>query len=396
MTKRLMFGLLAAVLAAALLAVPGVSRAQDDEAAGIYDWEEFGITLTLPEGWEALPGGQDYDLALASPEAVEGGNGSFVLFTHVPSLGPGVDIDAALAPIAGQVGGEVTPLTVGDLEGAEIAFTDEQSGSAHHLALIPYGTSGQYFYVQSAALSEEDDSVVVDVLSSMTIDPVQPDYAALDTALQTSLSEQESFLLGASDAPVTMVEYLDFACGHCANYSQDVDRLIALHVEPGDVHLELRLLDTVGGDLSNQAAQATYCAAEQGKGYSAYKALFQGYLDQGAQEAYSRDGISDLLSDPDLALDVDALNACVDEGTYAGVIDQSREDASASGVTGTPSVLLSAGGDDPIFLTLPDGQTWAGGVPLAILRPIIDRVIADEVTPQEALDAELSQESTAE
>jgi protein-disulfide isomerase len=150
------------------------------------------------------------------------------------------------------------------------------------------------------------------------------------------------------------------------------------------------LLDTVGGDLSNAAAQATYCAAEQGKGYSAYKALWQGYMNEGRDTAYARDGISRLLSDLDL--DIDALNACIDDGTYADQISGNGERGNSLGVTGTPSVLLGVGDEDAAFMLLPSGEKWAGEVPIYALRAVLKKVIDDKLSLPDAVTAFFNEE----
>ncbi len=52
-----------------------------------YTSEEYGISADLPEGWETLTAGSDWDLALVSPEAMQGDAGSFITIKIIPSLG---------------------------------------------------------------------------------------------------------------------------------------------------------------------------------------------------------------------------------------------------------------------------------------------------------------------
>ena len=360
------------------------SRWQDSGSTRPFIWEDYGVSFEIPEAWQSIVGGQDFDLALVSPEALESNAGAFVIVNSLPSIGPGQTIESALEPIASQLSEPLEAFSANGVEGAAVKYDDAEAGTTHHLVLLPYGTRGAALYIQTTAATG-DDTAILGILDSITIDPPMPDCAVVDAAWQASLAEQKTLLYGDPSAPVTMLEFFDFTCGHCASYSADVERLIALEVDPGDLYLEIAILDTIGGSLSNQAAQATYCATEQGKGYTAYKALFHGYMSRGYDVAYSREGITDLLSNPEVGLDVDALNACIDGGTYADVIGATRVRAADAGVTGTPSVLLAAGEAEPAFVSLPSGDRWSGGIPLEVLRPVIDEVKASGVSAQEAV-----------
>jgi protein-disulfide isomerase len=169
-----------------------------------------------------------------------------------------------------------------------------------------------------------------------------------------------------------LIEVFDFSCGHCANYYLDIGRLLALEVEPGNARFEWVL--TGSSEPTINAGLATLCATEQGAGYDAYKILFNGFLTEGRDYSYSRDGIDDLLGGGDLGLDMEALNACIDDGTYVDALDAMRARSAELEVTGTPSVLFSANGEGPAFLTFPgEGeQRWSGTIPIEVVRTVID------------------------
>lgn len=360
------------------------------QAAGTtqqFVWEEYGVTFTIPSNWQTSQGGQNYDLALVSPEAASSGSGTYLLFSTVPSLGQGATMESSLQPLVDQVKGELKPFTAAGLAGMTVDFTDDKTKTLHHLILVPYGSSGEYLYVQTSALSADDDKVVLDVLNSMVINPPDADHAKVDTAWQASLAADGKLLYGDPKAPIQMIEYLDFSCSHCVNYSYALEHLIPLEADAGHVQIEFVPLDIVGGDLSNAAAQATFCATEQGKGYTTYKALIAGYVNEGRDAAYTRDGIDKLLGAPEVGVDVTALNACMDAGKYKDVITKADTRAQDAGVTGTPSILLAKGSDTPAFLTLPNGQQWSGEVPIHALRIIFKAVIGTDTSLQDAANA---------
>jgi len=368
---------------------------QDNGGTTAFVWEEYGITFQLPEGWQSFPGGgsQSYDLALVSPEAAQSGTGAFILLRTFATLGPGATLESSLEQVASQVNSQVTPYAIGDLQGATVDFKDDQTGALHHLILLPYGTQGAALYIQTNAPTADQDTVIQDILNSIVIKPPVPDFAAVDAAWKDSLAAGGGLIYGDKNAPIKMVEFLDFSCSHCAEYSTDVERLIALEA-PGNLQIELVPLDIIGGTLSNTAAQATYCATEQGKGYTVFEALFQAYMNEGRDAAYSRDGITKLLSDPTIGLDIDALNQCMDANIYTPQIADNNQRAEQAGINSTPSVLLATGDNPPQFLKLPDGTTWAGGVPIQILRSIFKAAIDSGTPLQDALNAYFNQSSS--
>jgi len=310
---------------------------QDGAPTQSFLWEEYGITFIMPEDWQTLGKGQNFDQALVSPELLDGGEGAFIMLQVFPSLGAGTTMTGALGSIAEQVGGEVEPFSVAGLEGAGINVNND--GEVNLFVLLPYGDDAAKLFIQTSA-PPDDNATILDILDSMVIDPPKPDYAAVDAAWQTSLAEDGRLIYGDDDAPVTMIEFLSFTCGHCANYSLPIEHLLALEAETGRVRVEIALL--AGDSLATLATQATLCATAQGKGYSAYHALFNGYLELGRAEAYSEEGVRNLLEP--LGLDMDTLNACIEEDSYAGAIDQIRTDFLDYGLTGTPTVLLGNSG----------------------------------------------------
>ncbi len=354
---------------------------QDTPATQPFVWEEYGISFTLPEGWvSSLGNGQDYDLALISPEAVQNnGVGAFITLRGYPGLATGGNtFESALQPVADQLKAEIQTQTIDGLDVTLISATDESQGADRRFILVPYGTKGDAIYIQTTTPTGGNDAIQ-GILDSMTVDVIEPDYAAVDAAWQTSLADQGRLIVGDPDAPIKMREYLSYTCPHCVHYSRSIERLIALDVETGRVQYEFAPL---GGDaFARNAALATFCAAEQGKGYTASEALFQADLEQTAEVAYSPDGVKQVLEP--LGLDMDALSTCLDEERYLDNIDTIGTEFNDQGLTGTPTVTLGAGSDPIQAIVLPDGQVWSGSIPLQFLRGIFTAVIDDGLTIEE-------------
>lgn len=347
---------------------------QTDETDEPFEWEAYGLSATLPDGWRAVQGGQDFDLAFISPEAQSSGGGAYITLRYIPMLGPGVTPEAALGSVAEQVGGEIETMTVAGQDAAAVRFTDE-GDVGHHLMLVPYGMLGEAFYLQTT-MPEGQEDAVQSVLDSLSFDPPTPDYDAINAAWQASFAEDGRLIYGDADAPAQMLEFLEMGCSHCSTYVLDVSRLMALEVEQGNLQLETAIMVFGGNEAtSGLVTEAIYCTTEQGRGYSAFEALFASYRSQGGQ-AYTREGIEATLGSDEVGVDVDALTECLDEGRYREQIAATNMRASDLAVTGTPGVLFAAGDGEFQFLEVPGGQTWTGGVPLEIVQIVIEQVQA--------------------
>ncbi len=346
---------------------------QTDETK-TYTWEEYGVTATLPTDWQGVQGGQDFDLAFVSPEAQSTGEGAFITVRYFATLGPGITLEAALADVAAQAGSEVEPYPVAGNDAFAVNFTDADTGAVHHLILAPYGDLGESLYIQTSAPEGGDDPVQA-ILDSLTFDPPLPDYSLIDAAWQQSLADSQRLIYGDADAPVRMMEFLEMSCPHCADYTLDVNRLMALEVEPGQLQIDFTpMVFNSNEATSGLATQAIYCATEQGKGYTAYEALYASYRNLSAPVAYTRDQIAETLGGEDVGVDVDALNQCLDDATYEALLGTNNMRATDYGVTGTPGVLFATGEEDFQFLEVPSGDAWTGGVPIEIVRLVIEQI----------------------
>lgn len=354
----------------------GVAPWQDSGDSETYENELLGVSVTLPAGWQALSGGQDYDLALVSPEALTGAPGGLLTLLSIPSLGADATFESALEPIAAQVESAVEPLTAGTNEGVQVQFADDASGLMQRQVLFPYGENGEVFYIQTLAPTDQDE-VVLGILDSLEVNPPQPDYDAANAAWQASVVENGRMVYGDPDAPITLVEFYSFTCPHCANYSFPMNRLVALDVESGLVQIEL--VPIAGDPLAEYATEATYCASEQGAGYSAYKALFAGSVDLGREYAFSAEGAAEILGGLDESLDMDALNACIEDDRYADAMTEARTRFTDYGLTGTPTVLIGTADEDVQPLVLPDGSVWSGSIPVDALRDIFTMITEDGI-----------------
>ncbi len=176
-----------------------------------------------------------------------------------------------------------------------------------------------------------------------------------DGVLAMNRTADGAFILGDPSAPVTIVEFADFACPHCQAYRPAMAQFIESYVRTGRARLEFRFFPTAGGELTVLAARAAECADEQSPGafWEAHELLY----DYATSSRYDNQ-IPERLA-ADLDVDANALMACL---VTANQIERDVALARELGVTGTPAVLIRYGDGIAHFIEM-EGQTYRNGGP---------------------------------
>jgi protein-disulfide isomerase len=174
---------------------------------------------------------------------------------------------------------------------------------------------------------------------------------------------QKGNALGAADAPVTMVEYVDLQCPYCREFDTAVlPQLIRRYVRPGELRIETRLLAFIGPD-SRRGRAAALAAGEQQRLSNFAELLFfnqgtenTGWLDEQMVESAAASipglGVQKLL---------DARSSAA-VTVKAAALDA---EAKASGVDSTPTIMVGRTGSTPTRLTLgspTDGETVVAAI----------------------------------
>jgi protein-disulfide isomerase len=85
--------------------------------------------------------------------------------------------------------------------------------------------------------------------------------------------------LGSSKAKVTMVEFGDYQCHFCARFQRDTkDSILQNFVNTGQVRFlfkDFTVNDKPGDKSSTLAAEASYCAADQGKYWQYHDEIYK-------------------------------------------------------------------------------------------------------------------------
>jgi len=144
-------------------------------------------------------------------------------------------------------------------------------------------------------------------------------------------------VLGSASAPITIVEFGDYQCEACYHWYHNTRAdIIDNYIETGKVNLVFMDLPFLGRD-SITAAQATYCADDQGKYWEYHETLynFQEAIDNGWA---SKDRLVSFAFNLDM--NMDKFNDCMDSSKYAKRVKANYDESQRFGAEATPTFLI--------------------------------------------------------
>jgi protein-disulfide isomerase len=148
--------------------------------------------------------------------------------------------------------------------------------------------------------------------------------------------------LGATTAPVTMVEYVDLQCPYCKEFETSVlPNLLTRYVRPGKLRIEQRLLAFIGPD-SVSGRSAALAAGFQDKQFNFSELL---YFNQGTENTgWLDDAMANAAAASIPGLDVDAWSSARGSSAVTDQETQFDNGVDADNVTETPTVLVGRTG----------------------------------------------------
>ncbi len=251
-------------------------------------------------------------------------------------------------------------------------WTDEQVGDAELLTAIE-------FLVGEGIIQTDQSSRIAEL--EQTVEDLQQENAALkaenanlrDGGAQQdgsalvenvhiqAFSETESPVQGSPDAGITIVEFGDYQCPKCKSWFTNTKPSISEnYIQTGKANLVFVDIAFIGKD-SNSAAQASYCAEDQGMYWQYHDMLYtsQARYNGGWASVENLNGFAS-----DLGLDTELFGECLDSGKYQERVNTNTADAQAYGVSATPSFLIISS----------DGQEErvAGPQPYSVFESLLD------------------------
>lgn len=190
------------------------------------------------------------------------------------------------------------------------------------------------------------------------IDPAASDLSA--ERVMDAVVAQTRHFKGDPNAPVTIIEFSDFQCPYCSRFAAGAGRQIdEQYVDTGLVRFGYQHFTFLGPE-SQQAAEASECAAEQDAFWAYHDVLF-GLEAGGSRAAMDADSLRQYAAE--LGLDTGLFNTCLDSGRYASLVRSETTAAQSLGVTGTPAFLIN-------------GRPLVGAQPFQAFQQVIDAGLA--------------------
>jgi protein-disulfide isomerase len=188
------------------------------------------------------------------------------------------------------------------------------------------------------------------------VDPTAIPPAAADPtyADPRPVDESRDHIWGNADAAVTLVEYSDFECPFCSRHYATMKQIKETY--PNDVRIIFRHFPLSFHQEAQKAAEASECAADQGKFWEMYDKIFEANL-AGDMSVAKWKTIA-----ADLGLDTTKFDSCLDSGEKASRIAEDLNEGSGAGVEGTPATFVN-------------GQIVSGALPFDSFKQIIDQEI---------------------
>lgn len=183
-------------------------------------------------------------------------------------------------------------------------------------------------------ISKSAATIAVVVIAVAVIGGTQLLRGSQEALLKKGIASRS---LGDPEAPIRIIEYIDFQCGACANGFRVLKEYMAKN--PSKIYVEMRYYPISRiHQFAMKSAMYAECAARQGK-----FPLFVDLLIEG-QHIWSR------LINPDkmfreltqkAGMDLNMLGGCVeDEKVKAFILDE-KEQAKALGVNSTPTYFIN-------------------------------------------------------
>lgn len=134
---------------------------------------------------------------------------------------------------------------------------------------------------------------------------------------------------GKADGKVVFVEYSDFQCPYCGKATPTINQVKKDYT---DAKYVFRHFPLSFHQYAQKAAEASECAAAQGKFWEMHDVLFAN------QDKLT---VDDLKKDAaDLKLDTAKFNSCLDGGQTATVVGGQENEGASVGIRGTPGFLI--------------------------------------------------------
>jgi protein-disulfide isomerase len=154
---------------------------------------------------------------------------------------------------------------------------------------------------------------------------------------QKNLIENGSPLIGNPNAPITVLEWGDYQCTFCYRFHESsLNIILAEYIDTGKVKLVFKDFPLNGPD-SVLAAEASYCAEDQGKYWAYHDELYNNWGGErtGWINYESLNKFAEFVE-----LDLEQFSSCLNDHKYRQKVLDLERFGREIGIDATPSFLI--------------------------------------------------------
>ena len=166
---------------------------------------------------------------------------------------------------------------------------------------------------------------------------------------------QNASALGSSMADITIIEFADYQCQSCAKFYREVrDDILRNFVNTGQVRFLFKDfianndMTTAVDEASTLAAEASYCAAEQGKYWEYHNKLYQNAENQNIQWV-TLDNLNQIANNVGIG-NLIQFSDCLESHKHSKTVNQNDNLARSIGLQSTPTFILLSNRTQPLAI----------------------------------------------
>jgi protein-disulfide isomerase len=166
---------------------------------------------------------------------------------------------------------------------------------------------------------------------SVIIEMIERYYSSFPQQKRQKLRDDDCGVLGDPKAPVTVIEFSDFQCPHCAAASKPLRDMV--EGLKGKVRLCSKYFPLPGHPRAQPAAGCAEFARQHGKFWEMSEMLFahQDELDDAQLKSFAKE----------LGLDGNAMLKDVYAGKFDAIIERHKKEGTEAGVRATPTLFYN-------------------------------------------------------
>ncbi|MDP1545056.1 MAG: thioredoxin domain-containing protein [Anaerolineales bacterium] len=145
--------------------------------------------------------------------------------------------------------------------------------------------------------------------------------------------------VGDPNAPIKIEEYSDFQCPYCRVFFENTEEaLMQSYVSNGTVYFVYKSFGAFIGVESGRAAEASYCAGDQGRFWEMHDIIFANQTGENVG-AYTDRRLTAFAEN--IGLNIGDFDSCFNSGKYKERVEQDSKDGILANIRATPSFVMT-------------------------------------------------------